>query len=363
MNDGWKFGFALGSLRHLAAKEVREHRRKNATLVAYRYPMGVRLLRALLSGKSLISYLAAYFLLLLAALGTELLFEQLYISSNLFWANSSAVGSLLKDATSYLLAAQVTMVGLVFPIAVGLVTLIVQRESSSSSTAEVQIYYEETLAYRIGASSIALVIVLAIQVVWPAQLAIHQFSSGVHNLAFKVLLTVVHMGWLTLNLVALSHFLLTSLSFLRPGERGLMRKRYAANHSIPEDIFRRYLDVLHHGAENFFSPPFSGSDKNVPRVFFSSFWGDGVAEVTVRGSEKKVLVDIWLRPLRWVLRRWHERAVKAQSGSQRPLLVFVPHFQGSDPEGVVCRRVAGPPLTHLERKLVAISFRFGRSSK
>jgi hypothetical protein len=45
-----------------------------------------------------------------------------------------------RDANGYLLTIQATLIAIVFPIAVALVTIIVQRPHASSTNADVQIY-------------------------------------------------------------------------------------------------------------------------------------------------------------------------------------------------------------------------------
>lgn len=67
-----------------------------------------------------------------------------------------------------------TLIGLIFPIAVGLVTLIVQRQQTSNTSAHVQIYYWESFAYGVGASGIAFVIVLVVQFFWLVRFLIHR---------------------------------------------------------------------------------------------------------------------------------------------------------------------------------------------
>jgi hypothetical protein len=64
-------------------------------------------------------------------------------------AGREALG-FLQDAESYLLGTRVTLIGLIFPIAVGLVTLIVQRQQTSNTSAHVQIYYRQSFAYGVG---------------------------------------------------------------------------------------------------------------------------------------------------------------------------------------------------------------------
>ena len=67
----------------------------------------------------------------------------------------------MNDAASYLITAQVGLVAVV-SVAVGLVTLIAQRDDRSSSNTDIQLYYDGSLAYEVVASSVALLLVLEI---------------------------------------------------------------------------------------------------------------------------------------------------------------------------------------------------------
>jgi hypothetical protein len=141
----------------------------------------MKVLRTFYGQRGLLGFLLPYIVLVVLLIVAEMILKgqwQVLIPS---WSNDQRIGPFLKDVTSYFLAAQVVMVGLLFPIAVGLVTLIVQREDASSTVSDIQVYYGETLAYRIGASGIALSIVLAAQLFWPAQFAIHRLGYGIQS--------------------------------------------------------------------------------------------------------------------------------------------------------------------------------------
>jgi hypothetical protein len=151
--------------------------------------------------------------------------------------------SFLKDAAGYLITAQVGMLGIV-SIAVGLVTLIAQRDERSSTNTDIRLYYVEALAYEVVASSAALLVVLCIQILWPIHFGLHKLGLGTSDLCFKVVLTAVHVVWVSINISAFAQFLATSLRFVEPSAREQMRERYTANVVIPNDLWERFLRVF-----------------------------------------------------------------------------------------------------------------------
>ncbi len=329
----------------------------------------MRMLRTFFAERGLLGFLVPYVMLVGSLLAVEIIFARQWPCLVPSWSNSPHIGPLLKDVTSYLLSAQVVMVGLLFPIAVGLVTLIVQRGDASSTVSDIQVYYGETLAYRIGASGIALSMVLAMQLVWPAHFLVHGLGFGTLSEFFKIVLTGIHLLWLLINFSALWHFLLTSLSFMRPSERAHLRRRYAASVSIPQDLSDRLMraSYTNAGPSLLRESGESDNDDRAPSLLFGSDLGDwGQIEIASPNLSKMVLYDVWMVPLGWAVRSWWKRCKKqeadatAQSHSG-PTLVFAPDLQRPLPEGgTICRRSYGVPLNAFERFLIRQSFWFRR---
>ena len=104
-------------------------------------------------GRFIAAYVALDFVMGLAEI-------QAYFPSLLpAWTGSLDVKSLVTNVASYLITAQVGVLGVV-SIAIGLVTIIAQRENAST---DVQVYYHESLAFGVVASSIALLAVLCVE--------------------------------------------------------------------------------------------------------------------------------------------------------------------------------------------------------
>lgn len=271
----WNQGGFTGSVRRWVRREVKQHRSRNKTLKRERYSYGVRILRRFLANRSFVEFLLLYVSIDVLALGLEIATSGLRPSLLPNWsATTPELKGLLKDATSYFISAQVGVLGVV-SIAVGLVTLIAQRDNSPH---DIQIYYHESLAQEVVASSIALLLILSVQVLWPVHFSIHQIGIGNSNAIFKVGLTSLHLLWLVVNLVAMAHFVRTSLRFVQPRERASIRKQYSANFVIPDDMVNRLTSVVYsNGAEGLFA----NTERNQrPVVFFgSSLLDTGEAEI------------------------------------------------------------------------------------
>ena len=172
-----------GSLRRRVRREIKAHLRDNRAIRRARYSFFQRAARFLIAGRSLPAFLAAYALLDLVLVGAEVVFN-LYFPQALPGWTAPETKSLLKDIASYLIAAQVGILGIV-SVAIGIVTLISQRDDRSSTNTDIRLYYTESLAYEVVLSGAALLIVLCAQLLWPAQFLAHLAHLGGTDLAVQ----------------------------------------------------------------------------------------------------------------------------------------------------------------------------------
>ena len=172
------------------------------------------------------------------------------------------------------------------------------------------------------------------------------------------------------NLAALWHFLVTSLSFMRPVERALLRRRFAANVAIPRDLAERLMVALYmNAASTILQRQNVVGDDEDPSLLFGSDLGEwGEVEIASSRAVNRVLHDVWMRPLGWAVRRWLERCASMPHAEQRrdssPTLIFVPDLRRSLHEpGVICRRRNGIPLSNLEKFVIKQCFRFRKDKQ
>lgn len=350
----------LGGLREEVAREVRRHLRTNPAIRNVPQPFGYRMLKRFYGKGGLLSFLlryaGLYAIIMLGCAAIVSLFPNWVPKSGL---NSDRLPD-VQNVTSYFLAAQAVMIGLLFPVALGVISLITQREDASSTVSDLQVYYSESFAFGVGASGIALSIALAIHVFWPAGYVLEYLGFSDAGTYFEVVLLIAHLLWLLVNFAALWYFLVTSLSFMRPAQRALMRRRYAALTAIPDYLTAHLLNhryIVRLAAE---IAKKVGWDKTKTALLFGGRLERGEVELNNKALSGQVLSNVWQKPLMWVIRRWLKRCNKVEGavGSQ-PDLDFCPDFRRplSD-DGIICRRIGGIPLDKIERFVVGQSFRF-----
>ncbi len=355
-------------MRRLVRREIKSHLRENSAIRRARYSILQRVARFLIVGRALTTFLAAYFLLDLMFVGAEVLFNLRFIDALPGWTTPE-IKSLLKDVTSYFIAAQVGILGIV-SVAIGIVTLISQRDDRSSSNTDIRLYYMESLAYEVVLSGAALLIVLCVQLAWPAQLLAHLAHFGGQDLVFKAILTAFHLAWLLLNLSVFAQFVLTTLRFVEPSARARLRERYTANVIVPNDLWQRLLSVFYANAPKELVPE-ANKETRLLISFGHRMLTEGDVELRTNFVTPSELRDVWLRPLNFVLRRWWRRVEprlpparnRSPFRGQEVWLSFEPPF-GSRLEGEVawCRRKDGSAFLAWERWLIRRCFRF-RASK
>ena len=372
----WTRGGWTGSLNSWVRLEVREQLRDNTAARNARHPPVLRVLRCIFAGRTFGQFIGFYLALNLLVVAGELIAARSIPDLLPLWTLSSAPGgpgisagpdikTLLTSVAGYLIGAQVGVLG-VISIALALVTLIAQREGSGT---DVQVYYHEALAFEMVASSIALLAVLCVQLIWPLQFLLHRFGEGTSLQFFKLLLLSVHMAWLLLNLTVLTHFVTTTFDFVQQSAREKLRERYTANAVVPVEMTNRLREQLYLGA----GQEFKGDDADGPSVFFGfEFDPLDIVEVEGKFARPTLLHDIRMTWVSWVVRRWITRcqaarlahSVRRVAGlpESRPRLAFTPQL--SRPlRGTVgwCCRHGGVPLTSIERFILKSAFQFRRA--
>ena len=210
MIDCKRGGFA-GSIRKLARREASAHLRDSPDARRVRYSLPHRIVRRFFNIRNFTSFVCIYVLVDLTFLGAEALFEAFVPSSLSPWSALDTLPSikletLLLSVSGYFLAAQAGALG-VITLALALVTLIAQRQTSAT---DIALYYHESMAFQIVASSVALLAILAAQLLWPLQLLLHRLSLGSQHFIFEFGLLGIHLAWLLMNLAAIAYFIDTT---------------------------------------------------------------------------------------------------------------------------------------------------------
>ncbi|MGE5510394.1 MAG: hypothetical protein ACM31O_03970 [Bacteroidota bacterium] len=364
----WKRGGWTGSLNGWVRREIQEHFRENPIARRTRYSFGLRALHRVFDDASFLRFVAIYAAFALLTGLAEVAVAAYAPHWIPRWAGNE-IKQFLTNVASYLISAQVSALG-VISIAIGLVTIIAQRENAST---DVQVYYHESLSFGLVASSIALLTVLCAQLLWPVQFTVHWFGHGTGLLFFKALLTVVHMSWMLLNLAGLAHFVATTLAFVQQKAREQQREQYTTNVVVPVEMRRRLREQLFLMA----GPGFvkeaclaATAGNREPTVYLGNdFDGAGAIEIPLKVRKGVVLADVRMVLVRWAVCRWLRRCVAAHNDQQErvsglthePLLLFPPRLDTApEPQKGLCRRRGGVPMTRMERLVLRYAFKFRR---
>lgn len=408
----WRRGGWAGSINRLVRREVREQLSDNAAARRVRYRFAHRVVRRFFSIKTFGRFVSVYlvidllFVMIEAAIAStqdwttlvsppaaELAPIPAFLSGllgvfyfvvdmlaatvnalNALWFSSKPASGvhpimgfeiLLLNVSGFLVAAQVGLLG-VISLALALVTLIARGEGAST---DVQVYYHESLSFELVASCVALLAVLCLQLLWPLQFLLHYLGFGGDLPVFKFGLLVIHMGWLLLNLGAVAYFISTTFRFVQQSARELLRERYTANVVLPREMTVRLRQQAYGLANQELLPRSEGDKDDLPSATFGFDYGiPKSVEVETSFARPTALSDVHMILVRWVVRRWSDRCIKAikETGSDSigrdrggPRLWFTPRMD-YPLRGTVgwCQRRGGVPLSSLEKFLLRRAFRF-----
>ncbi|MBB4440783.1 hypothetical protein M2310_004099 [Rhizobium leguminosarum] len=388
----WRSGGWTGSIDKIAHGEIKEHFKTNLVARKARYNLYTRLLRYFFAIRTFGAFLAIYaaidgLVLILEAVSaphitcTRPVWPGIWRMSSLKsvvdWATACVpppwlsiapadyVRSLLLNVQSYFIGAQVGALG-ILTLALALVTLIAQGQNSET---DVKVYYHEAMAFEIVASSLALISVLCVQLLWPAQFLLHKMGWGSDISLFKLVLLAVHLIWLLINIAALAHFISVTFGFVQQSRRQRLRELFTANVVMPRDMRGRLRHFLYDNA----SISLIGHDGSAskPSVTFGTDYGKPyVTEINSNFHHTVALEDVRMIWVRWVVNRWISRCIKDArqnpefdewSPYQAPSLWFIPTLD--DPRRGSfgwCVRRGGVPLTPMEKVVLGMAFRFRR---
>lgn len=261
---------------------------------------------------------------------------------------------------SALWAVQATLAALVYPIVIAFVTVFLQRRPASE--AFIHLYILDSAALVAGLSSLALVVVMAVQYVL---LPIHGMSA----LPVWVSLDAV---WFLLNAVLTTFFLYRTIEFLRPETQQRSIQRYTINVALPRDVARlNAFQVLAQAQSREWIPAPSYLDDKAPDgpkvMLYGLGFREGSAQGTLNLPERSRLYDVRLWTLRIAVLSWLRAASRQpQPKSSGPLLkkdaplLTIPLTPGREYENPVTLAYvdAGPPLRPWQRLLIRWSLVF-----
>jgi hypothetical protein len=260
-------------------------------------------------------------------------------------------------------AVQAAVVALVYPIVIGFVALLLERQTNAKSA--LHIYLHFSAAQLAGLSAMLLVAVMGLQ-----SLAVPY--AKVEAVAFWLFIDTL---WFVVNIGLTIFFLKHTFDFIRPGQRFQITRRYAITIAWPREIRYHLAKHIVRTAVGWklMPGPMYGEEQPGEPSLLLGYPGAGIGEsvVTRDVSRGRRLVDVRFRILSYVARAWLTAAKSSQQVSavtrqtrrrQAPVLAFpADPFSPCDGETTLCAVQGQTHLSGFQALLVELAFKFGKA--
>lgn len=329
-------------LSRIASDHVRSHLDRNPASRLLRYGPARRTLATAARHPALCSILLA--LIYGAALAAA------WLIPTLPWGpqTPNGVGDYFRDFQTInlaLMGAQATLLGLVYPLVIALVSLLLQETAARG--ARLNVYFKETEATVVGATALLFVAVVSAQSVFYGQAPVRVVAA----------ITVVNILWFIGNLGGLAFFVLSSLEFVRPTGRHRMMESYIANTAWPAQFLATVRANRLLGAQSYgyIDQPVEAGAVGVINPYE---FDPPVLRRTLAGP--LTLADVAFGRLNAVLRSQRRGA---SHGRTPAALTFSPSIDTDYPAGAVALARGSGTLCFAEKVLLNRAFRFTRTRR
>jgi len=224
----WKSGWILKSLKYIVEKDVRDTLFENDVFLRNRWSFPERLV--VFGSKHV--FVANLVIFLIALVCFFLVAEYYELIKTFFPKTLNDLGPLV-EFQSAIFGAQVTLLGLIFPLVIAFIGILLQGKSSNESMWVVYRYSSGFMLVGFSALTLSLYFVL---------LKIYEPWLTHQRLVAASISTT---AWFLTNLVLSGWFLWKTVAFLSLNSRMTMVVKYVINEVAPSDIKRRLL--VHHG--------------------------------------------------------------------------------------------------------------------
>lgn len=254
----------------------------------------------------------------------------------------------LQTINFAMLAAQAALVGLVLPIVIALVGLL--SGGTISYRGRLNLFVQETEASFVGALSIGLLVVLALQSLLLGQVPVRVGAA----------ITAVNIIWFTLNISGIAFFLFQTLRYIQPDLRFDIEKRYLANVVWRRQLTDLVRDNRWKGAQHYgyWPDPKSANGEEDAPLIVTGAWNFGGEHETAIAPRRNVEVrNIRIHLIGFIIAQWLIR-YQGQTDNNRSTVLEFPLSprQTVEETQVIARIKNGPPLTWLESRLLRAAY-------
>lgn len=327
------------SLQRLLKREIRDWRNSNQTVADIAWPWYQSAL--VFAGEKPVKYPAAIACIVLALSGGAVALPN-YLSTD-----TEHVRTTFQSIWSI----QASLVGVVYPIVIGFISLLLQRRHSPKSSLTVYLQYSAAIVT--GLSALLLVLVMSVQ-----SLLFDRVSETTQYFWFSLSLC-----WFVLNTAGVIRFLALTFEFLNPVRRASITKSFAANYLWPKQLqdaleHHIYMTAVHTGILP--GVPYSSKEhEGEPRILLGWVGRDlGSPQVSRTPPKDSTISEVQFGFLSIAIRSWLSRQTTVEGGAT-PTLIF-PSAPGDiySADAGLCRVENGTSLSLLEKVLVLGSFAF-----
>ncbi|MBU8546130.1 MULTISPECIES: hypothetical protein [Roseomonadaceae] len=274
--------------------------------------------------------------------------------------DASSALAVLRDVNVALLSAQATLLGLVYPIVIALVSVLLGARSTGG--ARMLIFVRQTGAIQVGASALSLCGTATVALAFATSLPI----------SIIVGFTAVNLVWFLGNLLGIGLFLKSTLAFLTPAGRQALRHAYACNVAWPREFEQLLVPTIVTQVGREVNTAAISPASPLVEVAAGRAAGHGKGGAVVRHlpGTPHIVRDVRVALLDLVAGSWADRQRRDLAAGANLLhsperrSVSFPLLPGDAVQGPVTLATwtADAELTRVERLLVRLSFSIERDS-
>lgn len=335
----WMFERLVNSLHYQVEKAIDETLYENETYKSNRWSLIERLV--VWSGNNIFLSLAVIFLT--ASLISVLIISQYEALKVLIPMRPAGVGvQNLVDLQSTIFNAQVTIVGLIFPLVIAFIGILLQDRSSNEAVWNV--YKHSSGFMLVGFSAVMLLVIFII------------FRSAQPWLdrSWQAAISMSITYWFAFNLLLSVWFLNVTVRFLSVEHRMQMIVKYVINETIAKDVRRRLLAFMADNAMN--SGLLSGSKYGVVELSYSDELSLKYC-VHKNFSKEKAVNNVWYAFLNIGIWLWdiQNRNIKFPDG--KPVLKLLGNISAQKKKNIIVAATDKSEINMLSRIFLNAGFR------
>ncbi|MGP7733734.1 hypothetical protein [Oceanimonas smirnovii] len=257
----------------------------------------------------------------------------------------------LLDWQSVFLAGQLTIVGVVYPLVVGLIGVLFQNKSAKKTFFPIYQMYSGFMFAGLSGLFLSIFIILG-----------YFLRASVDDSTYLAI-CITSALWLTFNIFLTAWFFNATFLMLDEGKRDRLVVRFTIHELCEIDIRRRLRNLLMQNSVH--NKMLANPDEKVLKVSAYKFDDDKYKEVVILSEDKIYVTNVYFSVINCVIRyyllknwlfskKWVRRPLKKDT--IKPEIVIQPVWTKASQSGLVVARYAGFEIGWLSKILIKASF-------